>query len=801
MSARQLPLVAQLIRKHRVSAGFSQEELAERSGVSARAVSDLERGLRATPRLETLRMLADALPMSETDRTALFSAARLGEAAPDDLTPEPTGFRPTMLPLRLQPLPSVVTRLVGQDELVDRLTLLAHGDEHRLITLIGPGGVGKTHVCIEVAHRVAGRYLDGVAFVDLSALQRSDQVPAAIASALGFDTGGGQSAFEPVGGALRHRSLLLVLDNFEHVVDAAPLVSEIFSTCAHVTILVTSRVRLRLRGEQVLTIAPLAVPPAPADAADKRNDGIEQFPAVRLFLERSQEADASFTIDERQLATIGEICRKLDGLPLAIELAASRISVYSPETLLERLNRRLPALVGGRRDAPTRQQTLAAAIGWSYELLDPDVQRFLRRLAVFAGGWTLDAAERVAAEPGDDSAAMIETLIDHSLIRLQRGGSDVDRYTMLETVREFAESALFTSGETSSIRRRHRDWCLELSERADREFANHLNDQVWYTRLDTELANLRVAIAYMREIEDGSGMLLCIRHLLFYWNDRPYFRDLSVWLDWAVEHSANEPPEVMVQIQGTRAFLAASLGDHDLARELVQSMLTFVELAPTPAILCQACNIQGVCFEYAGDSENAAATYARGVAACEECGSPHAVEAKREVADKWILTGNINAAVELLDECLAISRAMGDETQVAHALGLRALAALAQNDLARSAVWFNEYLELALAYRIDRDALGAIAGMAALALAIDKPIVAARLLGAVESARQSVGVARIFNQLYADRTMSEAREALGAERLAAALQEGASMSYDEAVGVARDVAAFAMAEHSEGSPA
>ncbi|MGE3796836.1 MAG: helix-turn-helix domain-containing protein [Thermomicrobiales bacterium] len=790
MASRQLPLIARLIREHRINAGLSQEGLAEQSGVSVRAISDLERGLRATPRLETVRMLADSLPIDSDDRAALFTAARPHPSPSDDISEPPGsgGSRPTMLPLRLQSVPAVLTHLVGQDDLIALTVSLALDDEHRLITLVGPGGVGKTHLCTEVAQRVAGTFIDGVAFVDLSALQQPDLVPSAIGAAVGLDSGGGTSAIQSVSDALRHRNLLLVLDNFEHLLAAAPMISELLAACPSLTMLVTSRVRLRVRGEQVVPVAPLSVPPAKIDAWDD----VQHYPAVQLFLDRARAADAGFSIDHYQLPTIAEICRRLDGLPLAIELAASRISVYSPESLLARLDRLLPALTGGRRDAPERQQTLASTIRWSYELLDGHVQRMLRRLAIFSGGWTLEAAERVATEPGEDAASMIEVLVDHSLIKLSRPATLSERFTMLDTVREFAEAALLASGEADITRRRHREWCLELATRAGQEFILNINDQLWYTTLDAELANMRSALAFMRENSDISGVLHLIRDTLFFWMDRPYYRDISQWLDWAMEQEPVESQEFMARIQGTRAFLAASLGDHERARSLVKSMHRLVDEVPTPEVRCRAYQAQGVCIEYAGDIEASAAAYLLAMDTCKAAGALHDVmQCQRELADKWILIGRVPEAVALLDECLSFARSENAGTQVAHALGARALAALAQRDVVLAACLFTEYLDLSQAYRMDRDALGAIAGIAALALAIEQPVTAAQLLGAVESARQSIGIARIFNQLHAERTMVELHASLGPDSLAAAITEGASMTYDDAVATAREVAATA----------
>ena len=357
---------AQTIRTLRLRAGLSQEELAERAGVSARAVSDRERGLRKSPRPETLRLLAEALRLSESERARFFAAAHPEIEIDRRPSTEPPAAA-TAIPLAIRPLPIPPDELIGRESDIAAIGELLQDEGARLVTLTGPGGVGKTRLSLAVADRFQRHWAEGAAFVDLAPLAHAEEIAPAIAHSLGLTLESRSPASETVPAVLRDRSLLLILDNLEHLLDASAWIAMLVAEAHRLAVLVTSRVHLRIRGEHVYPVAPLSVPVDPDGRAGISAAGALHSPAVQLFQDRARQGGYGFVLDDSNAAAVAELCRRLDGLPLAIELAASRVGVLSPESLLDRLQ----TLSGGHRDSPERQQTLQHAIDWSYDLLDP----------------------------------------------------------------------------------------------------------------------------------------------------------------------------------------------------------------------------------------------------------------------------------------------------------------------------------------------------------------------------------------------------------------------------------------------
>jgi predicted ATPase len=485
-------------------------------------------------------------------RAAVITLARsepyLDTAPPE--APEPPLRVPERPPTNLI---APLTRLIGrkQDLAAVRNALLR--SEARLLTLIGPPGIGKTRLSIAVAHDIQAAFADGAYFVALAPLGDPALVLATIAQMLEVRETAGQPLLETLKRVLHARRLLLLLDNFEHLLDAAPLVVELLEACPGLKALVTSRAALHVRGERLYAVPPLLLPDLthlPATVRLARN------PAIALFVERAQAVMPDFRLTEQNAPAVAAICARLEGLPLALELAATRIKLLSPETLLARLEQRLSLLTDGARDLPPRHRTLRAAIEWSYELLDVGVQTLFCRLGVFVGGCTLDAATAVSNTTNDvlvDVTGGIASLLDKSLLQQVEGMDGEARFTMLETIREYALERLEQSGEAEAVRQRHAEYCLALAEIAEPHLQQH--DQLsWLDRLEREHDNLRAALRWVLDGDAGEIGLRLAAALAEFWFIRSYRSEARGWFEAVLAHpNAAAPTPVRAKV-----LLAAS---------------------------------------------------------------------------------------------------------------------------------------------------------------------------------------------------------------------------------------------------
>jgi len=402
----------------------------------------------------------------------------------------------------------------------------------RLLTLTGPGGVGKTRLAAQVAAAAHPAFADGVAFVPLAPITDPDLVLPTIAQMLGVDEVAGQSLSETLGAALHAKQILLVLDNFEQTLPAAPVIVALLAAAPRVRALVTTRASLRMRGERVHLIEPLAVPALSFPPLE----ALAQYEAVRLFVARARDAQPDFALTHDTAPAVAEICARLDGLPLAIELAAARTRFLPPEKLLERLGNRLEIIKGGARDLPARQRTLRATIDWSHGLLDSGEQMLFAWLAAFAGGCTLEAIEAVCAAKDDlpvDVLDGVESLLDKSLLRRESGPHRArdgePRFTILETVHEYARERLEACDERAVIRRAHADHFLGVAQRAASELTR-AGQATWLARLDADNDNMRTALAWARDhAGDDDEMALQLAGALWrFWWMRPSDRRATV---------------------------------------------------------------------------------------------------------------------------------------------------------------------------------------------------------------------------------------------------------------------------------
>jgi predicted ATPase/DNA-binding SARP family transcriptional activator len=581
---------------------------------------------------------------------------------------------PSTLSRRITGLPTPLTPLLGRERELATAWEQLMRDDVRLLTLTGAGGSGKTRLGLAVATDLVEAFEDGVHFVGLAPLRDPGLFPSAICQVLGVRETDGRPLLEVLRDALREKQLLLLLDNFEHLIEATPVLASLLEGCPRLKALVTSRTPLRLRGEHELPVPPLALPnregrPAP--------DTLAQVAAVALFLQRAVASRPGFALTEENAPAVAEICRRLDGLPLAIELAAGRIKLFSPPALLRRLESRLTLLTGGHRDLPARQQTLRDAIAWSHDLLPEGERRLFRRLSVFAGGATLAAAASVCDAVGDLGIPVLDgvaSLLDQNLLLREEGLDGEPRVTMLETIREFALESLAISGETVAVRRRHAGYYQALAETAAPALVAG-EQQVWLDRLEREHDNLRAALAWLtdgdvgpcEDLDEEAGMRMGVA-LLRFWHVRGHYTEGRQRLEALLQRYPDRTA-ARASVLYAAARLAFRSGDYEAARARWEEALAIShERADTEGV-AGALGAIGWLDLRQGNRAAARALFEEGLALCRDAGDrAGTATALGNLGSLALDEGECDRAQELYEESLAIKRARGDRIAVAGTL-------------------------------------------------------------------------------------------------------------------------------------
>ena len=736
---------------------------------------------------------------------------------------QPSEFPPLRtLDARPNNLPRELTTFVGRDD--DLLEAKRALMSARLVTLTGPGGVGKTRLAVELAARLIADFEDGVWLVELGDLSDGAFVPQAIADTVGVREQPGRELLAELTDYLAHRELLLILDNCEHLVaDAARATNAILRRCPEVRIVATSREGLGVPGEAIFAVPSLAVPAAASRRANR--ESLARYDAVRLFAERAAAIQPSFELSAANAEAVVRICRCLDGVPLALELAAARVRALSVEQIATRLDSSFRLLTGGSRVAVSRHQTLQAAMDWSYELLSDEERAVLRRLAVFAGDFELEAAEAVChgeTVAQDEVLDLLVRLVDKSLLVADVGGSEV-AYRLLGTIRQYARERLEEAGEAEEAGQRHRDWYLRLVEQAKFEFLQGPESSAWLERLEREHENLRVALEFSaQEAGGGDAGLRLAAGLWRFWEIRGHLEEGRAWLERMLAGTASAPSALRANALTGAGVLASMQGDYPGANAFhEESLALHRQLGNVNSIAYALNNLANVAVQQ-GDYQRARALYEEGDELTRSVGDVrgmcfnmvnladvearlgdaaaarrHFDEAVRTFqghGDLWGMAfaldsfgqvertaGDLEEARLLHEQALTISRRLGDERGVARTLGHL-------GDLAAERGDRGEAVQLLLDSAAIRQRLG---DLPALAAALERlawvrepedPADAARLLGAAEGLRESIGVPLPpASRTDHARRLAALADTMGSAAFEAAWREGRAITAEEAL--------------------
>jgi predicted ATPase/DNA-binding SARP family transcriptional activator len=726
---------------------------------------------------------ADALDVFQQTRRALVEDLGL-EPGPDlqqlqkAILAHDPALEPPLSGARLDRLPTPSTSLIGRAYELDSVCALLRRDDVRLLTLVGVGGVGKTRLAREAAAKVAPEFTDGAAMVELDSIADPLLVPSAVARALKLSDTEGESIEAALARQLHDRSMLIVLDSLEHLLPAAEFLGELLSETRDLKLLVTSRAALRIAGEHEFPLPPLAV----AASDERDHERLVDIPSIGLFVERARAVLPNLDLGTESLLAVAEICRRLDGVPLSIELAAARSNVLPPQALLARLGRRLDLLTSGRRDAAPRHQTLRATMEWSFRLLSEAEQGMFASLAVFAGGFTLEAAEAVCGA-GIDPLEGLNSLVDKSLI-VQVGETE-PRFAMLDTVREYAQERLEASGEAEASRRRHAQFFLALAEQAESEL-DGVHQHVWLDRLEADHGNLRAAVDFSLDVQDAETALRLCGALRRFWEVHGHFAQGRRCLDAALAIEAETSPLVRIKAWDADGVLAGEQGDVDGARESFEKSVTLARELGAKDVLARELSNLGTATLSAGFCDRAQELYEEAVALKRESGNLSRLGMTlNNLGCAAYCAGKTNEAVPYLEEAESLARAEGDGYGVATVLLSLAGALIAEGDDERPAALLEESMSVATEIGWRQGIVDCLETAAGLVELRNDPRRAACLLGAADALRDSIGAHRTADQrLRHERTVASVRSDLDPLDFRVHYRRGRALPLEEAIHLA-----------------
>jgi predicted ATPase/transcriptional regulator with XRE-family HTH domain len=669
------------LRQRRRALDLTQEQLAHRVGCSAAAIRKFEAEERR-PSAQMAGRIAEIFGVAPDEQESFLRFARGDwKSAPTARGEQAPWIASTMTPR--SNLPAPVTSLIGREQEVAGVHAYLLDDTIRLVTLIGPPGIGKTRLSIEAGRALLANFPDGIFFIALARLNDPSLVVPAIMQTLGYGGAKHLSANEQLTEGIGEKRMLLVVDNCEHLIDTvAPLVSDLLSACWHLKILATSRESLRIPGEWLLTVSTLTFPTA---GATSDIEAVSSFHALTLFAERARAVRSDFVIEAGNLDAVGSICAQLDGLPLAIELIAARSRFMSPQAILERLNAQFILSADGMRASSSRQQTLDNAIRWSYRLLSGDEKHLFRRLAVFSGGFTQQAAESVFSGlfPDKTTASLIASLVDKSLLHISFDASGKRRFHMLVTVQHFALNTLRSAGEEADARNWHRDYFLEFAQKGDAEIRGPLQIE-WLARLESEHNNFLAALEWSLDMKEGNRQAArLLLALAYFWRPRSYIYELRLWLVRALQLE-DLPNELRARLLYEAGHVAWLLGEQDAAQKMARESISLCESLDQDVgdVLAAAKRVLGMSFHSQGKGAPAYVLFEESLAFYRAAGS----EWNAAFSLLWLgkaadLSGMRQAAREAWTESGKIFRRKGDRWGLSLCLAEEAVQLLEVGDL------------------------------------------------------------------------------------------------------------------------
>jgi predicted ATPase/DNA-binding XRE family transcriptional regulator len=769
----QMPAFGELLREFRAAAGLTQEDVATLAGLSARGISDLERGARRSPHPTTVRRLAAAIGLLDEDRLALEAAAHQCRA--------PTRRRSTAD----RGLPTPFTSLVGRaDELVQIRSALRGS---RLITLTGVGGIGKTRLAIAIAEAAPAEVADKVVMVELGALVDPLLVPHQLAAAVGVREHGPQSTIDGLLVALANTRLLIVLDSCEHLLEAcADVVTVVLGHCAGVRILATSRQPLGLANEVVWTVPALTVNPPDEQLVHR----LTRYGAVQLFVDRVRAVWPSFVLSRVNAAAVARVCRRLEGIPLAIELAAARTRVLSIEQIDARLEDRYRLLVSGSAEAPARHQTLRAAVEWSYALLSAHEQLLFERLSVFRGGALLEAVEAVCGTAGIESveiADILQSLVEKSLVVAHREMDGRIRFSQLDTLRDYAHARCHDRAEVDMLRARHLSYHVQLAERAAPELQGP-QQIAWLDRLQAEHDNVRAALSWVARTEAGvKEALRLAASLSMFYVVRGSVGEGRNLLDNLLARNVPVAPAMRVKALNGAGALAFQSGDYDRALTLHREALAIARQLGHHGAIAAQLNQLGIATSECGDRAGAALLFDESLTLYRALDDRLGVAgALGNLGITARLEGRLDQARQHLEQAVTQHKALRAHRATANTLHSLGNVVLDGGDLSEAARCFREALALADGVRDWTGVARCIESLAEIAARQRRaPARAAQLLGAAEALREMTGIpVTSSGRAMHERRIGLLEKQLRPSALAAAWKRGRSLSGERAVRLA-----------------